>query len=150
MEDCHEHFGTLESALHDKLLPAICGHQASDIERDLFSLPCRFGGLGLYKPPAVAAEIYQAATNVTKPLVDLILRTADDANPPSFSSALDAQQQAARLNKQPWMAHMKERAMTLKQDLPARSVTALSMRWTDQPGASVTMVNSPSSDQPRL
>ena len=143
VEDCHEHFGTLESALRDKLLPAICGHQASDIERDLFSLPCRFGGLGLYKPPAVAAEIYQAATNVTKPLVDLILRTADDANPPSFSSALDAQQQAARLNKQSWMARMKERAMTLKQGLPARSVTALSMRWADQPGASTWLTALP-------
>ena len=46
VEDCHEHFGTVESALRDKLLPAICGHQASDIERDLFSLPCRFCGLG--------------------------------------------------------------------------------------------------------
>ena len=101
VEDCHEHFGTLESALRDKLLPAICGHQASDIKRDLFSLLCRFGWLGLYRPPAVAAEIYQAATNVTKPLVDLTLRTADDANPPSFSSALDAQQQAARLYNNP-------------------------------------------------
>ena len=40
--------------------------------------------------------------------------------------------------------------MTLKQDLPARSVTALSMRWADQPGASINMANSPSSDQPLL
>ena len=78
-----------------------------------------------------------------RPLVDLILRTADDANSPSFSSALDTQQQAARLNKQSWMAHMKERAMTLKQDLAARSVTALSMRWADQPGASTWLTALP-------
>ena len=63
--------------------------------------------------------------------------------PTRFSSALDAQQQACTLNKQSWMARMKERAMTLKQDLPARSVTALSMRWADQPGASTWLTALP-------
>ena len=88
-------------------------------------------------------EFYQAATSVAKPLVNLILRTADSASPALFWSALDAQQQAARLNKQSWMACMKERATTLKQDLPAHSVTALSMRWADQPGASTWLTALP-------
>ena len=33
--------------------------------------------------------------------------------------------------------------MTLKQDLPARSVTSLSMRWADQPGASTWLTALP-------
>ena len=131
-------------------MPAICGHQASDIERDLFSLPCRFGGLGLYKPPAVAAEIDQAAINVTKPLVDLILRTADDANPPSFSSALDAQQQAARLNKQSWMAHNYEGESYDPEAKPSSTLFHSPFYALGRPTWRINMVNSPSSDQPRL
>ena len=66
---------------------------------------------------------------------NLILQTDEDANPPSFPHKLNAYHQAVRLNKQSWMASMKERATTPKQSLPARSTTALSMRWAEQPVA---------------
>ena len=42
-------FQPLEDAIRLQLLPSITGHVAGTTsERDLFSLPCHFGGLGVY------------------------------------------------------------------------------------------------------
>ena len=40
----------LESAILKEFIPAIAGKSISDLERDLFSLPVRIGGLGLCDP----------------------------------------------------------------------------------------------------
>ena len=41
----------LENTIHSILLPALLnGYSCSDMERNLFSLPEKFGGLGIFKP----------------------------------------------------------------------------------------------------
>ena len=142
-EECAKHFGTLEVALRTKLFPAICGRQISDTDRDLLALPCRLGGLGLYNPTAVAKQFFQAATNVTEPLINLIIPGGTAFSQNSFAEALTDQHKATRINKQIWTTRMHERAKSLKESIPADSTTALSMRWSDQPGASTWLTALP-------
>jgi len=42
--------GTLEDAISAKFLPALTGRSFSDVERSIFSLPTKLGGLGIGNP----------------------------------------------------------------------------------------------------
>ena len=71
----------IEASIHSALLPKLTGKDApNDIERCLFSLLARLGGLNIANPSAFADEQYLASHQVTKPLVDLIL--SDDNSYP--------------------------------------------------------------------
>ena len=49
--------GPLEEAIHFKLLPVLLnGYNCNDTERNLFSLPAKFGGLGIFRPEERALE----------------------------------------------------------------------------------------------
>ena len=43
-------FKPLEDAIYLKLLPSFTGHSCCSSERELLSLPCRLGGLGIVNP----------------------------------------------------------------------------------------------------
>ena len=54
---CYE---PLETAIRNKLIPAITGRSScSDVERELYELPCRLGGLGISNPVKTADEAFQ-------------------------------------------------------------------------------------------
>ena len=62
----------IEEALRFRLLPAITGRSnISDVERLIFALPARDGGLGIPIPTEVMAEQYRASHFITEPLVEL-------------------------------------------------------------------------------
>ena len=64
----------IENAIRTTLLPKLTGQGAPNgIERCLFSLPARLGGLNIGNPSSFANEHFIASQQVTKPLVDLIL-----------------------------------------------------------------------------
>ena len=64
----------IEVSIRTSLLPKLTGHDApNDVERHLFSLPARLGGLNITDPSSFANEQFNASQQVTKPLVDLIL-----------------------------------------------------------------------------
>ena len=46
----------LETTIFTEFIPAVTGNFVSDLERELFSLPARMGGLGLCNPSANAAN----------------------------------------------------------------------------------------------
>ena len=71
-------FHPLENAIREQLIPAICGRHVSDIERRLFALPYRYGGLGIRNPVETADTEYEASTKVTQPLADLIVQQEMD------------------------------------------------------------------------
>ena len=65
----------IENAIRQRLIPAITGKSSiSDIDREIFALPTRLGGLNIQSPINVSDtdSEYEASTRVTKPLVDLI------------------------------------------------------------------------------
>ena len=67
-----ELFIPLEDSIRNTLIPAIIGRNVSNVERDIISLPVRFGGLGVANPVENAEREYQASVTVTESLVELI------------------------------------------------------------------------------
>ena len=58
--------------IHSSFLPAMFGSEISSLELDLFSLPVRFGGLGIFLPRHLANPLYNASRGATRTIVDLI------------------------------------------------------------------------------
>ena len=61
------------------LIPALIGRHLSDTERQILSLPIRYGGVGIANPTKTSDREYEASKNcVTEDLVTLILNLHQD------------------------------------------------------------------------
>ena len=69
---CQTLFDELESVIFEKFLPAIFGCEVSSLERELFSLPVRMGGLGVFKPNEMSEMLYNSSKESTKVIVNAI------------------------------------------------------------------------------
>ena len=59
-------FQPLEDAIRLKLIPSLTGHGAcSALERDVLSLPCRLGSLGIVNPVDIADSQFTASIKIT-------------------------------------------------------------------------------------
>ena len=67
-------FTPLENAVRTKLIPAIVGRDISDLERQIFSLPVRYGGLGIADPSTTSDREYSTSKKVTENLTRLIIQ----------------------------------------------------------------------------
>ena len=47
-------FEPLENAIRTDLIPALCGRSISDLERRIFALPYKYGGMGIVNPVATS------------------------------------------------------------------------------------------------
>ena len=65
-------FEPLERSIREELIPALVGRGVSDIERRIFALPYRYGGMGILNPTETAAREYAASREITSQLSDLI------------------------------------------------------------------------------
>ena len=65
-------FTPIEEAIRTKLIPAIAGREISDIERRIFSLPVRLGGMGIQNPTETAEREFRNSCLVTENLTTLI------------------------------------------------------------------------------
>ena len=73
IKDTAEFYQPLEDAIRAKLIPSIIGRNCSDVERKLFALPCRLGGLGIPDPTSTARKAYMDSVYITTPLVEKIV-----------------------------------------------------------------------------
>ena len=62
----------LESAVRSHFLPKLVLHPVGDVERELFGLPVRFGGLGISNPTLTSDEQYTFSRELLHGLIDLI------------------------------------------------------------------------------
>ena len=63
----------IEYVLRHDLIPTITGRQAiNNVERRMFVLPTRLGGLGIEILPEVADQLYSNSRKVTEPLKNSI------------------------------------------------------------------------------
>ena len=73
------------------LLPKLFGKDIpNDLERCLYGLPVRSGGLNISNPAVFSSTQYQDSLKVTKPLVDLILSQKNSYSYEAFSEQLSA------------------------------------------------------------
>ena len=72
--ECSEQYEPLEKAVRELLIPSLTGLKSySDLERALFALPCRLGGLGIPDPSKTAAGAFNDSISFTEPLVRKII-----------------------------------------------------------------------------
>ena len=67
-------FVPLENVVRNRFIPAVVGRDISDLERQIFSLPVRYGGLGIADPSATSDREYSTSKKVTENLTSLIIR----------------------------------------------------------------------------
>ena len=72
VEGISELMQPLEDVIRRKFIPALLGREVNDLERELFSLPARYGGLGIGNPCVQSARQYTNSEELTTPLVALI------------------------------------------------------------------------------
>ena len=62
----------LEDAIRLKFFPALLGRSVSDLERELFSLPARFAGLGMANPCTRCEKQFNGSEELTAALLAVI------------------------------------------------------------------------------
>ena len=63
----------IETAIREKLIPALVGKPVSELEREVLSVPYRHGGLGLQNPVETADREYHTSRKITEGLTQLIM-----------------------------------------------------------------------------
>ena len=56
-----------------KFIPALLGRTVNDLQRELFSLPARFAGLGIANPCTQSEKQFKNSEELAAPLLELIL-----------------------------------------------------------------------------
>ena len=65
----------VEQAIRQKFIPALTGREIpGDMERDLFALPTRLGGLGITNPVEMSDGQFDASKRITAPLMALVVQ----------------------------------------------------------------------------
>ena len=132
-------FQPLEDAIHLELLPALTGRPASSsTERNLFSLPCRFGGLGVVNPTSICDSQFAASQEITGQLKDLIIEQSVCAHPP------DTRPIRARVHQSRRVAS-KERAEEVRNILSPQLQRTVDLN--SEPGASSWLLALPLQEQ---
>ena len=70
-------FRPLEAAIREKLIPALIGRTISDVERRIFALPVRLGGLGI-SDPTKSCDEFASSTDITENLSRIIRNQESD------------------------------------------------------------------------
>ena len=116
-----EQFASLEEVIRLDFIPALSGRAVSDIERVLLALPARMGGLGLPNPASDADVSYLWSRNVTKALVDRILRRRDRP----MAEVVEVQRDAFKANQRSKARRLDEISSVTKEQLPPRMKRAV-------------------------
>ena len=90
-ENINEMLQPIEETIRHKVIPAIIGKSnINDIERKLFALPARLGGLGFDILPETADQLHVTSRAISQPLKDTIRNGGGNEN------LIDAKQEKAR------------------------------------------------------
>ena len=79
-------FKPLEDTIRLHFLPAVLRRPVNDLEREILSLPARFGGLGVFDPCNICVGAHSDSKLLTEPLVQFILNQQSDFVPGDLSA----------------------------------------------------------------
>ena len=119
----------LDRTITEKFLPALLGtHTITDIERELYALPIRLGGLGIPILKCVAEDEYLTSCQVTAPLATIMAMQNTNLPDPSEVAEIRNQMKKQKHNFQ------QQSAISVEQYLP--SATQRAMHQAQDKGAS--------------
>ena len=73
-----EYLQPLEDTITKIFIPALIGKEVNALERQIFALPVRFGGMGISNPCEMADFEYKSSIDIVKPLKDAIKNQETD------------------------------------------------------------------------
>ena len=65
-------FSPLEEVIQGKLIPSLIGRKINAVEREIFSLPIRYGGMNIKNPVETADQEFKASKFITENLAAII------------------------------------------------------------------------------
>ena len=71
-------FAPLEEAIKEKLIPALVGRKINNLEREIFSLPVRYGGMNILNPIERSDQEFRASVFITEDLTNIIKNQESD------------------------------------------------------------------------
>ena len=74
MKDISHLLEPLDKVITNEFLPCIINFSFSQTEREIFGLPAKYGGLGVFVPSEISKAEYQYSRTATLPLVETILQ----------------------------------------------------------------------------
>ncbi len=113
VENISIYFQPLEDAIRHTLIPALVGRQVTDIEREMLSLPYRFGGMGIQNPVETADREYDTSVEITRDLTQLILAQDMDVSKVNVVKTKETKVKLRAAKEQ----HLKRRAEEIKEML---------------------------------
>ena len=135
--DTSELYQPLEDAIRNAFIPSITGRSCSILERDLFSLPCHLGGLGIPDPTKTADMAFSDSLYITQPLTDnIIARTIHIS-----SKVLEQVESRKLIRKALKVQNLREKSRLIQHQLPdhLRRATVLN----SEKGASIWLTSLP-------
>jgi hypothetical protein len=93
-----KYFEPLEKVIREKFIPALLGREVNDLERELFSLPARHAGLGIFNPCTLSDNAFTNSEGLSAPLTALVLaqeRMFDPAEMRDEQKKIQTMQKAA-------------------------------------------------------
>ena len=71
----------VEETIRQKFIPAFLKREISDDVRELWALPARFGGMGIFNPVQKSVSAFAYSAELCAPIVSLILSQANSFDP---------------------------------------------------------------------
>ena len=106
----------LEDVIHSNLIPAWTGRvPPNDLERELFALPARLGGLGIVNPATSSSREFDASVSISAPLSHLIKCQVTEYSGDTLAAQMGAKQEVRKQRQD----ILKSSAATLKVTLKA-------------------------------
>ena len=128
-------FQPLEEAIHQHFLPALTGRiPSSEVERELLSLPCRFGGLNITNPTCCSDSQFSSSRLLSANLVAMIQQQTENFHIPCLQQARSTIRQSRQQIMTSSLANIKSRVdPPLQQTIELISVKCSSLWLTALP-----------------
>ena len=138
--DIADLFEPLERAIRKHFIPALVGRKVTDLERDIFSLPPRLGGLGIFKPNEMAQIEFDASSNITKQLANLIKKQATNFEEINKEEVKREKANSSRLKKQ----FQNDKLLAIIANPAATTTTKRAIEMANEKGSSLWLTTQPS------
>ena len=138
---CEHLLQPLEDIIHSNLIPAWTGRvPPNDLERELFALPARLGGLGIVNPASSSSREFDASVSISAPLNHLIKCQVTEYSGDTLAAQMRAKQEVRKQRQD----ILKSSAATLKVTLKASLKHAMDL--AQEKGASTWLTSLPLED----
>ena len=132
----------LEEIICNELLPCIVGRAITSTERDIFSLPTRFGGMGIVNPVETSEFEYRASIAITEQLKNIIINQQHNFDELNRSEIQSRRKEISSARKQ---LH-EEKLQRILDNPTVTEGMQRALELSSEKGSSIWLVTNPNKD----